>query len=168
MTVESLYGGGPVADALVGGTMVALFAMGVVIAVLLFVALYVYFAWAWYTIAKKLKYKNPWLAWIPFANLAMILKMGRFPWALIFLLVVPVLGWIAVFVLLIIATWRIFDARHYPGWFSLSLVIPKFGGVLYLVALGFVAWKDVSGKSRSSSSRKSVRKSSGKKKRRKK
>ena len=32
--------------------------------------------------------------------------------------------------------------RKYPGWFSLSMIIPKVGGILYLVALWFVAFKD--------------------------
>ena len=72
----------------------------------------------------------------------MILQLGGFHWAWIFLLLIPVLGWIAVFVLLVIATWRIFEKRKYPGWFSLSMVIPKAGLILYLVAIGFVAWRD--------------------------
>ena len=42
----------------------------------------------------------------------------------------------------LISNWRIFEKRKYPGWFSLSLVIPNIGAVLYLVAIGFVAWKD--------------------------
>jgi len=45
-------------------------AIGFVIAIMLIfgLALYVYTSWAWYTIAKKLKYKKAWLAWIPVAN----------------------------------------------------------------------------------------------------
>ena len=43
---------------------------------LLILAAYVYFSFAWMTIARKLKYKNSWLAWIPIANLAMILQLG--------------------------------------------------------------------------------------------
>ena len=99
-----------------------------------------YFAFAWMTIAKKMKYKHPWLAWIPIANLAMILQLGGFHWAWIFLALVPIVGWIALLVMSIIATWRIFEKRKYPGWFSLSLIIPKVGGILYLIAIGFVAW----------------------------
>ena len=47
---------------------------------LLILAAYVYFSFAWMTIARKLKYKNSWLAWIPIANLAMILQLGKFHW----------------------------------------------------------------------------------------
>ena len=105
-------------------------------------AVYVYSSFAWMTIAKKLKYKHPWFAWIPIVNVAMILQLGEFHWAWIFLILVPILGWLALMVLVIIATWRIFEKRKYPGWFSLSTLIPKAGAILYLIAIGFVAWKD--------------------------
>jgi len=129
-------------DVATGGLIGAIIAIGVVIAILIMIAFYIYFAFAWMTIAKKLKYKRPWLAWIPFANMAMILQLGKFHWAWIFLVLIPVLGWIALLVLMIIATWRIFEKRKYPGWFSLSMIIPQIGGILYLIVIGFVAWKD--------------------------
>ncbi|MBU1988526.1 MAG: hypothetical protein KKD94_03535 [Nanoarchaeota archaeon] len=117
-------------------------ALGILVFLLLATALYIYFALAWSTIAKKLKYKRPWIAWIPFANGAMILQIGGFHWAWIFLLLIPILGWIALLILLVIAHWRIFEKRKYPGWFGLSLVIPQIGGIIYLIVIGFVAWKD--------------------------
>ena len=104
--------------------------------------IYIYTAFSWMTIAKKLKYKTPWLAWIPFANIAMMLELGGFNWAWIFLILIPFAGWIAIGILLIIATWKIFEKRKYPGWFSLSIIIPWIGAVLYLIAIGVVAWKD--------------------------
>ena len=123
-----------------GGAIASLIVVGIFLAVILSLAFYVYFALAWMTIAKKMKYKHPWLAWIPIVNAAMILQLGGFHWAWIFLVLVPVLGWIAFFVMFVIATWRIFEKRKYPGWYSLSLIIPKVGGILYLIAIGFVAW----------------------------
>ena len=113
-----------------------------VLAFFVFAITYVYFAFAWMTIAQKMKYKRAWLAWIPFANISMILQLGGFHWAWVFLILIPVVGWIALLVLMVIATWRIFEKRHYPGWFSLSMVIPRLGALLYLIAIGFVAWKD--------------------------
>ena len=118
-----------------------LVALGVFM-ILFVIAIYVYVSLAWMTIARKLKYKKPWLAWIPIANLAMMLQLGKFHWAWVFLILIPVLGWIALVVLIVISTWRIFEKRKYPGWFSLSMIIPQVGGVLYLVAIGFVAWAD--------------------------
>lgn len=120
--------------------MVTIITLGIMAIMLVLTGLYVYTSLAWMTIAKKLKYKYSWLAWIPIANLAMMLQLGGFYWAWIFLILIPILGWIALFVLIIIATWKIFEKRKYPGWLSLSMIIPKVGGILYLIAIGFVAW----------------------------
>ena len=107
---------------------------------MIFAALYVYTSLAWYTIAKKLKNENAWIAWIPIVNVALVLQLGGFHWAWIFLLLVPVLGWLALFVLAIISTWRICVKLKHPGWFSLSMIIPKVGGILYLIVIGILAW----------------------------
>jgi hypothetical protein len=120
-----------------GGTLLA---AGIFIAFLFLIGIYIYSSLAWMTIAKKLKYKYPWLAWIPIANIVMMLQLGGFHWALIFLIVIPIIGWIGLFVLVIVSTWRIFVKRGFPGWFSLSIIIPEVGGLLYLIAIGFVAW----------------------------
>ncbi len=142
MTFENLIGtGGDVLGVFSSGVIVALIAVGIILAIFFGIAVYVYFAIAWMKIAKDMKHKNPWLAWIPIANIALILQLGKFHWAWIFLLLVPVLGWLALTVLVIVATWRIFEKRKYPGWFSLSIIIPKVGLLLYLIAIGFVAWK---------------------------
>lgn len=129
------------------------FLAGLGIAIFLFliavvIAVYVYTSLAWMTIAKKLRYRYPWLAWIPFANMAMILQLGNFHWAWVFLILIPFLGWLALAVLGIIANWRIFEKREYPGWFALvplAGVIPFIGWVASaanLVIIGVVAWVD--------------------------
>jgi len=141
MTFNNLLGmGSEVLDVFSTGALAALIAIGIFLVIVVSLAFYVYFALAWMTIAKKMKYKHPWLAWIPIANCAMILQLGGFHWAWIFLILIPVVGWLALLVMFIIATWKIFEKRKYPGWFSLSLIIPKVGGILYLIAIGFVAW----------------------------
>ncbi len=142
MAYEQFLYGDRAVDFLVGGIFGALAVVGVMFVVLFLAAFYVYFALAWQTTAKKLKFKRPWIAWIPFANLAMVLHLGGIHWAWVFLLLVPFLGWMALFVVLIIATWKVFEKRKYPGWFSLSMIIPKVGWILYFLAIGFVAWKD--------------------------
>ena len=127
----------------------ALVGLGVAILFLFIVAFYIYTSFAWMSIAKKLKHKNSWLAWIPFARWAMILQLGDFHWALIFLGLIPVLGWIALAVLLIIAIWRVFEKRKYPGFLALLPVLgmlPAIGGLATLaslILLGFVAWKNL-------------------------
>jgi len=140
--IESLEGSG-VSDVVVESLFGVLVGLGIVLIIFLGISFYVYTSLTWYTIGRKLKYKNNWLAWIPIARWAMILQLGGFHWAWIFLILIPILGWIPLFVLCIISMWRIFEKRKYPGWFSLSLIIPQIGGVLYLIAIGFVAWKDL-------------------------
>ncbi len=115
---------------------------------LLFIAIYVYHAWVWMTIAKKRKYKKAWLAWIPFASTAMRFQLGKkFHWAWVFLYLIPIIGWIAIFILVIISHWKIFEMLKYPGWLSLAPIIDVIpgisglGSIAYLVSIGFVAWK---------------------------
>jgi hypothetical protein len=133
---------GPVGEVVAGSVLGVLIGFGVLILLMALVAFYVYTSITWYTIGRKLKYKNSWLAWVPIVKWAMILQMGKFHWAWIFLILIPVLGWIPLFVLLIIAMWRIYEKRKYPGWFSLAQLVPKVGGILHLIVIGFVAWDD--------------------------
>lgn len=107
-----------------------------------FLAIYIYFSLAWMTIGKKLKYKYPQLAFVPIGRTGMILQMGNFHWALTFLYLIPILGWIALFVLTIICKWRIFEKRNYPNWLSLIILVPQVGAVAHAIIIGLVAWKD--------------------------
>jgi len=132
----------PLTDIMIGGIIGGLIALGIITIIFLLISLYVYHSWSWMVIARKLKHKHPWLSWIPFASTALRLQLGGFHWAWVFLYLLPIVGWIALFVLLIISYWRVFEKRKYPGWFSLSMIIPKIGLVLYLTAIGFVAFKD--------------------------
>ncbi len=116
--------------------------------VLLFLGIWIYTSFAYSEIAKKLRYKKHWLAWIPFARGSMILQLGEFHWAWIFLVLVPVAGWIAFAVLMFIANWRIYEKRKYSGWLALVpllKVVPYlaiFASIASLIILGFVAWND--------------------------
>jgi hypothetical protein len=134
-------------EALVGGFTGAVLATLGILAVLFGIALYVYHALAWMKIAKRMKHKYPWLAWIPFAASAMRLQLGKFHWAWIFLVLIPIVGWVALIVLLSISIWRIFEKQKYPGWISLSfpaMFVPRISGIgtiAYMIIIGFVAWK---------------------------
>lgn len=119
-------------------------AMMMFFALLLCVGLYIYYGFAFSTIAKKLKYKQPWLAWIPLANLFLLPILAKKEWQWGFLLFVP----IANIVFAIIWLWAIYERRKYPGWLSLIAIasfIPMLSWLATpanLVILGFVAWKD--------------------------
>ncbi len=147
----------------------ALFGVAFIVILTIFIllgaALYVYQSLAWQSIARKLKYKKPWLAWIPIANffLLPILAKKKWTWGLIILLpfvllpflLVPIVGlilyWLAVIFIILMAitwTWDIFEKRKYPGWLGLGPafffipVVNVIALIAHLVILGFVAWSD--------------------------
>jgi hypothetical protein len=144
MTVEEILNSMNISKEMLLGGFIGTLAVGVLIFVaILIAAIYVYHALAWQTIGKKQKYKRPWLAWIPFANISMILQMGRYHWAWVFLFLVPILGWIAILVLITIAMWRIFEKTSYPAWLSLSYPLAgilRFFFIIYMVIIGLIAW----------------------------
>ena len=135
-------------NAIASSALGALIAGAIVLFILIAVAIWIYTSLAWATIGKKLKHKNPWLAWIPFARTGLVLSLGKFHWAWVFLYLIPILGWTVLAVLCIIARWKIFEIRNYPGWMALipiASIIPLIGGlagIAYLIILGIVAWKD--------------------------
>lgn len=135
------FGAGAVVGSILALGFIALFILA-----LLAVAIYVYTSLAWMKIAKKMRYKYPWLAWIPVANISMVLQLGEFHWAWVFLVLIPVLGWASLLVIGTISMWRILEHFSYPGVLSLIFVasmIPHISGVVgivVLILLGFLAW----------------------------
>lgn len=121
-----------------GGVFGALLAVGIMFFVLFIIAVYIYVAFSWMTIAKKMKCKKHWLAWIPIANFFLLPILLKKKWTWGFMFFAP--G--ANIVFFIIWSWKIFELRKYPGWLSLSIIIPKVGNLLYFIAIGFVAFKD--------------------------
>ena len=112
---------------------------------LIVIGLYVYTALAFMTIAKKLRYDKPWLAWIPVANLFLIPILAKKNWAWGFIFLVPIVNIVFFFIWM----WNIYEQRKYPGWLSLVPLlgfIPFIGifvSLANLIILGFVAWKDI-------------------------
>jgi len=126
------------------GSIIGLLAGLIVVIFLVSIELYVYWSLVWMTIARKLKYKKPWLAWIPIAQIFLIPILAKKHWTWGFMFLVP----IANVVFLFIWTWNIFEQRKYPGWLALVPLlgfIPLVGllaSLAYLVILGLVAWSD--------------------------
>ena len=107
---------------------------------------YIYFSLTLQKTAQRLSYEKAWLAWIPFANIYLLFTMADFPkWyvAFIIALAIPFLNFIAfavVYVLSIIATWRICEARQRPGWWAVLTVIPILGWMWLVVLWGILAF----------------------------
>ena len=95
---------------------------------------YVYMSLALQTIATKTGTANEWLAWIPIANLFLMLSVAKKPmwWFLLFLIplvnvVVAIMVWMAVA-----------EARGKPNWWGILMIVP----LVNLVVPGYLAWAD--------------------------
>jgi len=142
------------------GAMLGVFAGAILLFVIIAIAVYVFQALAWMTIAKKLNYDKGWLAWIPVANFFLLPILAKKHWAWGFIVLapiilggIPVLGTLvtlAVVVFSVIWMWNIFEQRKFPGWLSIIYLIP----IVNLVILGVVAW---SGKGKAAPKTKEVK-----------
>jgi hypothetical protein len=131
-------------------------------AIIILFAVFLYRAFALYTIAKKLKSKYSFLAWIPVAQFFLypILADEKWEWGFIALIpiLVPLLfipftliPFINMFLIILISIgtlilvsfrtywiWKIFEKRNYHGALSLLTLI----NFVNLFVLGIVAWID--------------------------
>ncbi len=95
---------------------------------------YVWIALCLYIIAKKTNTENPWMAWIPFANIILACKIAGKPWWWIFLFFIPIVN----IVLGIIVMWNICEVRGKPGWLGVLMIIP----IANLIIPGILAFTD--------------------------
>ena len=113
--------------------------------VVLFLAYYIFNSLAMVAIAKKIGTKNPWLAWIPIANIYLMTQMvGISGWWTFGILAVfvPFIGGPLVLAGTIYLYWIIAEKVERPGWFAILLIIP----IVNLVILGMMAWGTPDGK----------------------
>ena len=102
--------------------------------VVLCLAGYVYMALALQTIATKTSTENAWLAWIPIANIFLMLNVAKKPlwWFVLFL--VPIVN-----IVIAIMVWMaVAEARHKPNWWGILTIVPGVN----LVVPGYLAWSD--------------------------
>jgi len=113
--------------AALAGTMI-LFCLGIAL------VCYIYIALALQTIATKTSTPNAWLAWIPIANVFLMLGIARKPlwWFVLFL--IPLVN----IVMAIIVWMGIAEARQKPNWWGILMIVP----IANLVVPGYLAWAD--------------------------
>jgi Family of unknown function (DUF5684) len=101
---------------------------------LFFAAAYVYMALALQTIANKTKTENSWLAWIPIANLVLMLNVAKKPMWWIVLFLIPIVN-----IVIAIMVWMaVAEARGKPSWWGILTIVP----VANLIVPGVLAWSD--------------------------
>jgi hypothetical protein len=101
---------------------------------LIVLAVYVYSALAVQTIADKTGTENSWLAWIPIANLILLLNIAKKPIWWIVLCIIPVVN----IIIFIIVWMAVAEARGKPGWVGVLLIVPVLGALMP----GYLAWAD--------------------------
>ena len=97
-------------------------------------AFYVFAALAIQTIAKKTNTENGWLAWIPIANLVLLINIAKKPLWWIILFLIPIANIVAA----IVIGMGVAEARNKPTWWGILMIFP----VLNFIALGYLAWSD--------------------------
>lgn len=105
-----------------------------VIFLICIVVFYVFMALAVQTIANKTHTENAWLAWIPIANIFLLLNIAKKPLWWFLLILIP----IANIVVAILVWMAVAEARNKPNWWGILMILP----LVNLVALGYLAWSD--------------------------
>lgn len=119
-------GPGP-AVALAGGATMVVFCIFVV-------AAYVYTSLALQTIANKTNTQNAWLAWIPIANVFLMIQIAKKPIWWIILCLIPLVN-----IIILIVIWMgIAEARGKPSWWGILMIVP----IANLIVPGYLAWAD--------------------------
>jgi len=96
--------------------------------------LYIYMSLALMAIATKTNTENGWLAWIPIANVFLVLNIAQKPVWWIILCLIPLVN-IVIFILVWMA---VAEARHKPNWWGILIIVPVIG----LLVPGYLAWSD--------------------------
>jgi hypothetical protein len=102
--------------------------------IILVLALYIWMALCLQTIARKTGTANDWLAWVPIANVYLMVMIAQKEWWWFLLCLIPYVN----LVIIIILWWKIAEIRGKPGWISLFLLVP----IVNFVIPGILAFSD--------------------------
>ena len=103
-----------------------------VIELLVGAVVYVWLALCLQFIAKKTNTPNGWMAWVPIANMILMLQIAKMPLWYIILWFIPIVN-----IVIIIMVWvKIFEACGKPGWWVILMFLP----LVNFIILGVVAF----------------------------
>jgi len=95
---------------------------------------YIYVSLALQTIANKTGTINAWLAWIPIANIFLMLSIAKKPMWWFVLCLIPLVN----IVTLVMIWMGVAEARHKPSWWGIMTIVP----LINIVVPGYLAWAD--------------------------
>ena len=105
-----------------GGILVLLFELGI----------YVYFALAFQTIAKKTNTPNDWMAWVPILNMWLMIQVaGKEPWWIVVCLI-PLANIVAIIMIMM----PVAEKMGKPNWWGILMIVP----FVNLIVPGYLAW----------------------------
>jgi glycopeptide antibiotics resistance protein len=101
---------------------------------IIYILLYIYFAYTLMIIANKTNTDNSWYAWIPIVNLYLMCKIADKPgwWTILFF--IPLVN----LVVFIIVGMKMAEKRGKPSWLGILYIFPLLG----LVVQGYLAFAD--------------------------
>jgi hypothetical protein len=102
------------------------------VSLVLSLAFYIYLAICLQTIAKKTNTSNGWLAWIPIANIILMLNVAKKPIWWIILCLIPIVN----LVMVIIIWMAIARARNKPDWWGILTIVP----IVNIIVPGYLAF----------------------------
>ena len=133
-----------VAGAAGAGALAGLLVGFIIFMVFFAVAMYVYYAICLMKIAKKTGTSNGFLAWIPIANIVLILMIAKKPIWWIIMFFIPLVN----VVFGIIVWMAIAEAVKKPGWWGVMVIVP----VMNIIMPGYLAFSKMDGTSNVSAS----------------
>lgn len=97
---------------------------------------YIYYALALSTIAKKVGEDNTWMAWIPVLNFFYMCKVAGLNMLLGLLMFVPLVN----FIFSIYLFMKLAERRGFPQWVGILIIVPMVG----IAVPGYIAWANPS------------------------
>jgi len=101
---------------------------------ILWLILYIYLAVSLQLLAKKTNTPNGWLAWIPIANIFLMLQIAQKPLWWFVLILIPIVN----IVISIIVLMKIAERRGKPSWLGILIIVPVVG----IAVPGYLAFFD--------------------------
>ncbi|HPD55381.1 MAG TPA: zinc ribbon domain-containing protein [Candidatus Paceibacterota bacterium] len=92
----------------------------------LMIIFYIYFAICLQTLAKKTNTSNGWLAWIPVANVFLMIQIAQKPLWWFILLLIPIVN----IVIGVILWMKIAERRGKPNWVGILIIVPVVGIII--------------------------------------
>jgi len=121
-------------DEMVGVGLAGLGIVVFLVFLVIFAAIYAYFALALSTIAKKTNTPNPWWGWVPILQILLLLNVAKKPLWWLVLCFVPLVN----IVIFIIVWMAVAEARGKPNWWGILMIVPVVG----IIVPGYLAWAD--------------------------